>query len=219
MKSIEIKGTKRENTGKKDTISLRKNEQVPCNLYGGKENIQFYAHENVFRGLIFTPNVYLVKLDINGKQYDAILQDIQFHPVTDKVLHIDFLQIFEDRQLSIEVPVHLKGDSAGVKEGGKMHLQRRRLVVKAFAKDLPDALELDVSDLALGKSVKVGDLSYNNIELLDHPNDVVCSVKLTRMAKSDMGVEEEVEGEAVEGEATDEQETSEATEAPAAENK
>ena len=184
MQTIELKATKRENLGKSATRNLRKDGQVPCVLYGGKEVIHLSAILKDFNKLIYTPKVHLVNLDVNGQKYDAIIQDIQFHPVTDNAIHVDFLQVFPDKPITIEIPVKLTGLAAGVKAGGKLTLEKRKLKVKALSKDIPDTLDIDVTNLGLGKSIQVGQLNFENIELLNTPNQVVASVKLTRAARA-----------------------------------
>ncbi len=201
MKLLEIKCSLREKLGKKDSKKLRRQGNVPCVLYGGEGNIHFMAPENDFRHLVYTPNVYLLKLDIAGKVYDAVLQDIQFHPVTDKILHMDFYQVYEDRPVSLNIPVQLNGVPEGVKQGGKLALEARRIRARALPGDLPDILEVDVTGIGLGKSVKVGELDFPGIELLDSANLVIASVKLTRAAR---GVTDEEEAEAEAEAAADE---------------
>ncbi len=198
MKLLEIKCSLREAVGKKESRKLRNKGLVPCVLYGGGENIHFFAPENDFRHMVYTPNVYLVKIDIAGKVYDGILQEIQFHPVTDKILHMDFLQIFEDKPVSINVPVQLNGVPEGVKEGGKLALEARRLKVSALPGDLPDVLHIDVSEIGLGKSIKVGELEFPGIKLLDSANLVIASVKLTRVARG-ISAEDEDAADETEG--------------------
>jgi large subunit ribosomal protein L25 len=190
MKSIEIKGTKRE-VGRKTSQKIRKENQVPCNLYGGIENINFQVPELTLQKIIYTPEVFLIKLDIEGNQYNAIMQDIQFHPVTDKPLHVDFLHVTEDKKIIIEIPVKIVGDSVGVKQGGKLQLKKRKLRIKALIKDIPEFIEIDITNLAIGKSIKIEDLKLNNIELLHPQNDVVCSVKVTRAAIAEETATEE----------------------------
>jgi len=212
MKSIEIKGELRTATGKKDSKTLRREEKVPCVIYGGKENIHFSVLEKELKKLVFTPNVYLVDLDLDGKKHKAIVQDIQFHAVTDRVIHIDFLEIFEDKKVVISIPVVMQGLAEGVKAGGKLQVLNRKLKVKALFKDLPDTLDINVENVTLGKNVKVGELAFDNLEMLNDANTVVASVKLTRAAKGMAdGEGEGEEGEVVEGEegATDVEETKE----------
>jgi large subunit ribosomal protein L25 len=185
MQTIELKVAKRENLGKKATKQLRSEEKVPCVLYGGKnETIHAAAILNEFNKLIYTPNVYLVKLNIDGTSFDAIIKDVQYHPVTDEAIHVDFLQVFEDKPITVEIPVKVKGLAAGVKAGGKLNLEKRKLKVKGLAKDMPDNLEIDITNLGLGKGMKVGNLSYENLVLLNNKNQVVVSVKLTRAARA-----------------------------------
>ncbi|HBS87609.1 MAG: 50S ribosomal protein L25/general stress protein Ctc [Bacteroidetes bacterium GWF2_38_335] len=205
MKTIEIKGKSREALGKKDTKSLRRESNVPCVVYGGEKNYHFYTEDKSFKDLIYSPNVYTVKLDIDGNLIDAILHDVQFHPVKDHILHVDFLQVSQEKPILIHVPVKLHGFAPGVQAGGKLALEHRLLKVRGLIKDLPDILDVDVSEIELGKTIKVKDLKFDNIELIDNPNTVVCSVKLTRAAK---GMEEETAA-AAEGEGAETAETAE----------
>jgi large subunit ribosomal protein L25 len=185
MQTIELKAAKRENIGKAATKQLRSEGKVPCILYGGKkETIHIAALLKDFNKLIYTPNVYLVKLNIDETSYDAIIQDIQFHPVTDDAIHVDFLQVFDDKPITMEIPVKVKGLAAGVKAGGKLNVEKRKLKVKGLAKDMPDNLEIDITNLGLGKGIQVGHLNYDNLELLNSKNQVVVSVKLTRAARA-----------------------------------
>ncbi len=183
MKSVELKGVVREATGKKNSKKLRREERVPCVLYGGESNVHFSVVSKELRDLIYTPNVYLVDLSLDGKAHKAIVKDIQFHAVTDDIIHIDFLEIFEDKAVEISIPVTLNGLAIGVKAGGKLQTLNGKLKVKALPKFLPDTLDVDVTKLALGKSIKVGDVSFENIEILNSSNTVIASVKLTRAAK------------------------------------
>ncbi len=187
MQVIELKGTKREILGKTYTKSLRKNEEVPCVIYGGAEPVHFIVGEKEFGKLLFTPHIYIVKLSIDGKTYEGILQDVQYHPVSDRVLHADFLMIHADKAVTIEIPVALSGFSEGVKAGGKLQLEQRKLKVKALPKFLPDTLDVNIDKLGLGKAIQVKELSYNNLEILNAKNSVVVSVKLTRAAKAAQG--------------------------------
>lgn len=184
MQTIELKAAKRENLGKTATKQLRNEGQVPCVLYGGEETLHVSALLKDFNKLIYTPSVHIVKLNVDGKVYNAIIQDVQFHPVSDDAIHVDFLQVFEDKPVTIEIPVKLNGLAAGVKAGGKLNLEKRKLKVKALAKDLPDVLDIDITKLGLGKGIQVGHLSYDNLELLNNKNQVVVSVKLTRAARA-----------------------------------
>ncbi len=215
MKTIEIKGFKRETVGKKATKQLRKDGSVPCVLYGGKEVVHFHAPENEFNNLFYTPNVYLVNIDIDGKKYSTILKDSQFHPVSDKPLHVDFLEIDMKAPITIDVPVKVEGFAIGVQSGGILVLERRKLAVRALSQNLPDNLAINVEDLEIGKARKIGDLNFDNLELLDAQNAVVVAVRLTRAARAEQdeelgegeeGEEGEGEGEGEEGEGEGEQE-------------
>lgn len=184
MQTIELKGVKRVETGKKVTKQLRQEELVPCVLYGAGEVVHFAANIKEFTNLVYSPNVYIVNLNIDGKNAQAILKDIQYHPVSDAILHVDFLQIASDKPIVMEIPVTLTGLAEGVKGGGKLQLEIRKLKVKALAKDMPDTLNIDITNLGLGKGFKVGELNYNNIEILNAKNAVVVAVKLTRAARA-----------------------------------
>ena len=190
MKSIEIKGSLRTETGKKATRELRKINSVPCVLYGinkDENGNQVATHFTVtndgLRNLVYTPHIYVVDLNIDGKVVTAIMKDIQFHPVTDKILHVDFLQIDEGNPIIMEVPVKLEGLAEGVKAGGKLALQVRKLKVKALYNMIPEKLIVDVTSLGLGKTIKVGELSYEGLQILNAKEAVVCAVKLTRAAR------------------------------------
>ena len=190
MKSIEIKGSLRTETGKKATRELRKSNSVPCVLYGinkDEKGNQVATHFTVtndgLRNLVYTPHIYVVDLNIDGKIVTAIMKDIQFHPVTDRILHVDFLQIDESNPIVMEVPVKLEGLAEGVKAGGKLSLQVRKLKVKALYSAIPERLIVDVTNLGLGKTIKVGELSYEGLQLLNAKEAVVCAVKLTRAAR------------------------------------
>ena len=190
MKSIEIKGSLRTETGKKATNELRKNNGVPCVLYGIQKDengkpvaTHFTVTTDGLRNLVYTPHIYVVDLNIDGKVVNAIMKDIQFHPVTDAILHVDFLQINEEKPIVMEVPVQMEGLAEGVKAGGKLSLQIRKLKVKALYNIIPERLVIDVTSLGLGKTIKVGELNYEGLELLNAKEAVVCAVKLTRAAR------------------------------------
>ena len=190
MKSIEIKGSLRTETGKKATRELRKDNGIPCVLYGTQKDEngnQVATHFTVptegLHNLVYTPHIYVVDLNIDGKIVNAIMKDIQFHPVTDKILHVDFYQIDESKPIVMEVPVKLEGLAEGVKAGGKLALQMRKIKVKALYNVIPEKLIVNVSHLGLGKTVKVGELSFEGLELISAKEAVVCAVKLTRAAR------------------------------------
>lgn len=184
MQAFELKGELRTDLGKKATREVRVDAKVPCVLYGGKENVHFSVIEKDLSKLLYTPNVYTVALNVNGKKYSAVLREIQFHPVTDRVLHIDFYQIFEDKVVTMEVPVKLNGFAEGVQAGGKLALVTRKLKVKALPANLPSELALDVTNLGLGKSIKVKDLAFEGFEVVNAKDVVVAQIKLTRAARA-----------------------------------
>lgn len=183
MKTFELKGSQRDSMGKKAAKAYRKESLVPCVLYGGKEVVHFTVGKEDIRKLIYTPEVFVVNLSVNGKTCTAILKDSQYHPVTDELLHADFIEIFEDKPVTIEIPVVLEGLAEGVKAGGKLSLEMRKLKVKGLYKNFPEKLKINISDLGLGKTIQVGALSFDNIELLNAKDNVVAAVKLTRAAR------------------------------------
>ncbi len=210
MKSITIKGSKRESVGKVATKALRNADKVPCVLYGGENPLHFSANELDFSKLVYTPNAHTVVLDINGDQkINAILQDIQFHPVSDKILHVDFYQLSDDKEVNMEIPVIIEGSAPGVMlEGGTLEISKRKLKVRALPKNLPDFINVDISSLKLGNKVTTAELESEDFSILHPDNTVVCKVRTSRASMSIE--EEELEGEATEegGEASAEGESS-----------
>lgn len=201
MKTFTLKAEKRESLGKKSTQALRKQNHVPCVMYGGEEIIHFHAHDNELKKLIYTDQVYLVEIQVDGKTYQATMKDLQFHPVTDKTLHIDFVQVFDDKPAIVSLPINLHGTSEGILAGGKLRIKKRYLKVKGLAKDMPEVLDIDIKTLKIGDSFKVGELSYENLELLDPAQAMVVGIATSRLAAKTSGVvEEEGEGEEAEGE-------------------
>ncbi|MBU0695340.1 MAG: 50S ribosomal protein L25/general stress protein Ctc [Bacteroidetes bacterium] len=183
MNTIAISGSPRENVGKRDAKELRYTGKVPAVLYGGKEQIHFAIDAPALRDLVYTPEVNLVDLEIGGKTTQAIMQDIQFHPLTEKILHIDFLQLFDKKEVTIEIPVKLTGTSPGVKEGGKLVQKLRKLKVKALPKDMPQYVEVSIDDLTVGKSVRVRDLKPKGYLITNVQEDTVVSVIMSRALK------------------------------------
>ena len=188
MRTIDVKGTartiaERSSEQSRALKAIRKNGGVPCVLYGGEEIVHFTVPNEGLRNLVYTPHIYVVNLDIDGKKVNAILKDIQFHPVKDTILHVDFYQIDESKPIVMEVPVKLEGLAEGVKAGGKLALQMRKIKVKALYNVIPERLVINVSNLGLGKTIKVGELSYEGLELITAKEAVVCAVKLTRAAR------------------------------------
>jgi len=186
MKTFELKGSERSDLGKKSTKAARREGLVPAVLYGGENSttaVHFTVSLSDIRNLIYTPEIYLIDLTIGKEKITAILKDIQFHPVTDAILHIDFLHVFEDKPVVIDVPVVLDGLAEGVKAGGKLSLDSRKLKVRALYKSIPEKLHINIEHLALGKSIQVGELHFEGLELLNAKNSVVCRVQLTRAAR------------------------------------
>lgn len=184
MQVFDLKGEVRKDVGKKSTKALRNEEKVPCVLYGGESNVHFAVVDKDLKKLLYTPSVYLVNLTLGGKSYSAVMRDIQFHPVSDKVLHIDFYQTVEDKPVVIEVPVKTTGHAAGVQAGGKLALISRKLKVKALPKNMPDEIVIDVTSLGVGKAIKVQDIHIEGVELMNAKSVVVAQVKLTRAARA-----------------------------------
>jgi large subunit ribosomal protein L25 len=191
MKSITIKGSQRESVGKVATKALRNAGKVPCVLYGGDKPVHFSAEEKAFKNLVYTPNVYTAKIELDGKIFDAVLQDIQFHPVTDKILHIDFYQLFEDKEITMNIPVRLVGASKGVMAGGALRHNLRKLRVRALPANLPDFIEANITELKIGNKLYVTELKNDNYTLLHPDNTVVAQVRMSRNAMAGATVEEE----------------------------
>ncbi|MFH6972323.1 50S ribosomal protein L25/general stress protein Ctc [Flavobacterium petrolei] len=183
MKSITIKGSERESVGKVATKALRNAGLVPCVLYGGNQAVHFSAEVMAFKNLVYTPNAHTVEIDLGkGKSFNAILQDIQVHPVSDKILHIDFFQLFDDKEITMEVPVKVVGTSKGVLAGGVLRLNTRKLKVKALPKNLPDFIEADITPLEMGNKLYVTKLVNDNYKLIHPDNTVVAQVRISRAA-------------------------------------
>jgi large subunit ribosomal protein L25 len=201
MKTLEINGTFRTELGKKSSKQIRKTGSVPCVIYGKEKNIHFHVHENTFKDLVYTPEAKMVKLSIEGKVYKAVLKDMQFHPVKDNILHADFIEIFDHKPVTINIPIKVTGDSVGVIAGGKLSIKRRTLKVKGLAENLPEYLSVDITDLKIHEGIKVMDLSYDKIELLDAKKSMVLTIATSRVAAK---TEEEVAAETAAAEATPE---------------
>jgi large subunit ribosomal protein L25 len=182
MKSITIKGSERESVGKVATKTLRNAGLVPCVLYGGNQAVHFSAEEIAFKNLVYTPNAHTVVIELGNKSYNAILQDIQVHPVSDKILHIDFFELFDDKEITMEVPVKITGVSPGVLLGGVLRLNTRKLRVKALPKNLPDFVEAEISHLEMGNKLYVTKLVSDKYKLLHPDNTVVAQVRISRAA-------------------------------------
>jgi len=201
MKSITINGSQRESVGKSSTKALRNAGKVPCVVYGGEKPVHFSADEISFSKLVYTPNAHTVIISLDGKEeINAVIQDIQFHPVSEKILHIDFFQLFENKEINMTIPVKFSGNAPGVRlEGGLLFKNKRKLYVKALPKNLPDFISVDISNLHLNDKVTIQDLLNENYVFVHPENMVVCQVKMSRASLSLTTAEEEDE-EGEEGE-------------------
>lgn len=199
MKSITISGSKRESVGKVATKALRNAGKVPCVMYGGDKPLHFSADETAFKKLVYTANVYTATIELEGTKYHAILQDIQFHPVSDKILHIDFYQLFDDKLVSMNIPVRLVGTSPGVINGGSLSFPMRKLSVRALPANLPDFINADISKLKIGNKLVVSELANDAFTILHPENTVVVQVRTARAAIIELGDEEEGDEEGDEG--------------------
>ena len=190
MKEFALAGKKRQEVGKKASKLLRKEGLVPCNLYGEKivnglpEALQFTIPFTELRKVVYTPHIYVVNLDIEGEKHTAIIKEMQFHPVTDALLHVDFFEINETKDITVGIPVRLNGLAQGVRDGGKINLSIRKINVTAPYKQIPEVLDIDVTNLQLGKSIKVGELQFEGLKLATPAEVIVCSVKATRASRS-----------------------------------
>ena len=189
MKEINVKGQKRSDLGKKASKEMRKEGMIPCNLYGEAKNangqpeaVAFMVPMTELRKVVYTPHIYVINLDIDGKKHTAIMKELQFHPVTDALLHVDFFEINEKKDISIGIPVNLVGHAQGVRDGGRMSLSIRKLVVKAPYKQIPEKLDIDVTAMTIGKSIKAGELNFDGLEIITPKDVVICSIKMTRAA-------------------------------------
>lgn len=180
MKSISIEGQRREDLSKSSNNTLRSTGYVPCELYGKGGNIHFTVFSADFKNLVYSPETYRVELNIDGEQYAAIMKEVQFHPLSDEILHVDFHEITDDSTIKIELPIRFQGVAAGVREGGKLIKKLRSLKVKGLAKDMPDAIEIDVTNLTMGKSVKVREIEAGGLEILNAGATPVATVDVPR---------------------------------------
>ena len=199
MKSITIKGSKRESVGKKATKALRNAGEVPCVIYGGDKVVHFSAPEVSFNKLIYTPDVHTVLVDLNGETTNAVLQDIQFHPVTDAILHIDFYEYHEGQEITMEIPVHSEGVPKGVKNGGVLRFNLRRMVVRGLAKNLPDYIVADVTPLKIGQKLYVTAVASEDYKIMHPDNTVICQVRTSRNVSLIDGDDEDEDEEGTEG--------------------
>ena len=193
MKSFELKGTLRKSLGKKDAKVLRRNKLVPCVMYGGKENLHFFAPTGEFKNLVYTNHVYIININLNDTVHLAIMKEIQFHPVSDELVHIDFIEVSMDKPVVIGLPVEITGNSVGIRAGGKLRQRKKYILVRGMIKDLPDSIVIDISELNIGQSILAGDLKYDKIQVLEPIHALVVGVVTSRIAKG----MEEGEGAAV----------------------
>ena len=191
MKEINVTGQKRNDTGKKASKLLRKEGLIPCNIYGEKQGengapvaMSFTCPMNELRKVIYTPHIYVVNLNIDGENHKAILKELQIHPVTDALLLVDFYEINENKPITIGIPVKLTGLAQGIRDGGRMNLSIRKINVTAKYQDIPETLDIDVTELRIGKSIKVGDLSFDGLEMATGKEVIVCSIKATRKSNA-----------------------------------
>lgn len=188
MKTFQLEGKSREIAErsadqKRALKAMRKNNEIPAVLYGGENVVHFTVAANAVRNLVYTPEIYVVELTIDGVKRMAIMKELQFHPVSDALLHLDFLEVFPEKPIVMEVPVVLEGHAEGVKAGGKLQLQMRKLKVKAVYSEIPEKLVINVDNLGLGKTMQVGDIHFEGLEIMNAKNAVVCAVQLTRAAR------------------------------------
>lgn len=190
MKTVEIIGFKRANLGKAESKRLRDAGNVPCVIYGGKEHVHFYVPMILFREIIYTAEACLVNVDVEGTIYKAKLQEAQYHPVSEVILHVDFLQIFEDKEVIMDIPVTYSGTSAGVLRGGRFAPKLKTLRIKAMPSKLPDNINIDITNMEIGDSIKVGELKNEGVNILNNPLSTICSVVITRAVKTEEPVAE-----------------------------
>ncbi len=193
MKSLEIIGYKRANLDKRELVSIREEGNVPCVVYGPgiKEQIHFYSPAILFRDLIYTPEVHMVELNIEGEKIKAILREAQFHPVSEVLLHADFLAFSDDKPITMNIPVEIHGSSPGIMKGGKLEIKSRTLAVKGLAENLPDSIPVNISKLELGKSIKVGELSVEGFDIMTSTNVTIATVGIPRALRGKKAGEEE----------------------------
>ena len=180
MKSVAISGSIRSNVGKKDARALRNSGLVPCILYGGKEQVSFAVEERAFKPIVYTPDVHVVEIDLNGTKHNAVLKELQLHPVTDKILHVDFLEVVTGKPVTVELPVKFEGTAPGVRSGGKLIRKMRKLAVRGPVESIPDIITVDVSTLEIGGAIRVADVNIPGLTMLDKPNNTIVTVRVTR---------------------------------------
>lgn len=195
MKKVSLSGSQRENVGKKDAAALRRANRVPAVLYGGKTQTHFHISINDANKLYHTPDVYLVDIEVEGKKTQAIIQELQIHPVTDVINHIDFLEVTDDKPVKVKLPLNLKGFSIGVRNGGKLRQHFRRVTCVGLLADMPECVEIDITEMKIGSKARISELSVPGVTFLDAPNSVVVAVQMSRGASEEEEEEEGAEGE------------------------
>lgn len=180
MKTVALTGELRSELGSKSSRALRNEGKVPCVLYGGSELVHFFIYSPDFKNLVYTPNMYKVQLTIEGKKYQAILQDMQFHPVNEAIIHADFLLVDDQKQVTVSIPVKVTGNSPGVRSGGKLIQKVQRLKIKGLISNIPDSVDVNIDTLDLGQSIKIKQISIPNIDILDSKDNAIVTVKMTR---------------------------------------
>lgn len=185
MKTLEIKGTLRPTVGTKEAVLSRREGKIPCVLYGGKEQIHFLVEEPLFKDLIYTPHVHIVNLDIDGKKHNAILQEAQFHKVNDSIIHADFLQVFDDKAITMSIPVKIEGVAKGVRAGGKQVIKKRKLRIKALPGDMPDTVNVNVEELDILQSIKISDMANSKLKFLEPATSDIVVINSTRAVAKD----------------------------------
>jgi len=205
MKKVSLSGSPRENVGKKDASRVRAEGKIPCVLYGGDDQKHFSINYIEFNKYIYTPDVYIYELDLNGTKVNAIIRDIQFHPVTDETIHVDFLELIEGKSVRMALPLKLTGNPIGVRNGGRLLANFRRVNIKGIPADLPEAVVVDISKLRIGQFIRISDLTLPSATILHNPNNVVVGVKMARgaMDEEEEGDEDEEGEEGAEGEGSE----------------
>ncbi len=193
MKSVSISGSPRENVGKKDAKAQRNQGLIPCVIYGGQNQKTFVVEESQFRNLIYTPEVKYVELTIDGNTYKAVIQETQFHPITDRLLHVDFLEVVDNKPITIEIPFKIKGTSPGVLKGGSLQKRVRKLKVRGLLENIPEDITADISNLDIEDVIRISDINIDNISIIDNPNKVIVSVNQTRNVVASNDAEEGAE--------------------------
>ena len=197
MKSVSLNGIARVNLGKKFSKDLRKNGNIPCVIYSkGKEALHITVKNNELQKIIYNPSVFVLNIKVDEKEYNTIIRDAQFHPISDNILHVDFLQLSENELVSLNIPVELTGNSIGVRNGGQLNLVMRKLLIKSFPKNLPDNIEIDISNLRIGQSIRIEDLKNDKYDFIQPESAVIVSVKTARNVVEEVEEEEQEESEA-----------------------